>query len=396
MTLSLDTLYPAVAMASPGFSRPLPAIIVAGGRGERMGVANFSVRWGRSPILFCMLSLMTFHGPVMAEGSSWQGLLAQAERYSTEGKHHEAVQAARSALADAEKKLGVEAPEVGHILARLTMYSFQTGEHLLFPELEKRLREFGSKDFEIWMALGVLLGREERFVEAENALRKAFALNPDDAWAVCELAIAVGRLGRKEDAVHLLKKGLERHPRDYRMHLELANSYVALGLYAHAKEIFARAKKIDSKEASAYIQEGYALMNAGQDAQAEESFKSLIDVSTPLGYHHMASYFIRSNQLSEAEGHLRRALQELEADENARLYDLLHTINNLGVIVARQGRKDEAAAIFRDGLKRMSPHNDWYPGFSTALAEIYASQGRKAQAEDYFKQALGGGAGRPW
>lgn len=357
-----------------------------------LAVKTMELELRRAPVLLGMLSPLIFHAPAAAGESSWRDLLSQAETASAEGKNDESVRAARAALADAERELGAEAPEIGHILARLARHSVETEDTSIFLELKKRLSGLKHKDFETWMALGVLLGREGRFSEAESAMRKGLALKPDDDAATLELAVVVRRLGRYEDAIRLLKKGIQRSPRDYWMHVELAQNYVSLGRYAQAKEMFARAKRINSHERSAYIHEGYALINAGEDANAKESFQSLIDlrISSYTGYHHMASYFIQRGRPSEAEGCLRRALQELEAGKNTDIHDsdLLHTLNNLGTVLAEQGRREEAEAVFRRGLEKMSPKNDYRPRFLIDLAEIYAAQGKNEQAEDHFKQAV--------
>ncbi|OGS41329.1 MAG: hypothetical protein A2506_12565 [Elusimicrobia bacterium RIFOXYD12_FULL_66_9] len=255
---------------------------------------------------------------------------------------------------------------------------------------DPRREQLGSKDFEVWSALGALLSREEKFVDAENALKKALAFKPDDPATENELVKVYKSMGRYEEAVQLSQKGIKQRPQDYWLHFDLAQSYVSLGRYAEAKEAFARAKAIDSKEPAAYIHEGYALLHAGEDTQAKESFESLIriDTASPFGYHHLASYFFSHGQFVEAEASLKREFQALEADPKARTADIIEANANLGAVIRKQGRLDEAEAVFRNGLKKMAPDSKQRSHFLLMLAKIADSQGKRAQAEDFFKRAV--------
>ena len=335
------------------------------------------------------LPLLILCGSAPAAGASWRELLNQAERLSREGKSEESLAAAQDVLADAEKSLGPEAPELGNILSRLSHIYEMTGADERLPEMEKRLAAVKSKDFGVWFALGSLLRREGRPLEAANALKKALAFKPDEPFAEYELAKAYDDLGRFEEEAALLKKRVEKKSRDYFIYSQLAIVYTRLGRFAEAKEAFARAKKSGGKIAGAYVAEGYFYLHSGHPAQAEKAFDSAVavDSASPVGYHHMGVYLNDKRRYPEAEKYFRRALEILEADPNAAAVDVLHARGWLGNVVEAQGRYAEAEALYLKNLEKTRPGGDFQLAMLKFLARLYVAQGKSAQAEETYKRA---------
>ena len=334
------------------------------------------------------LSLLLFCGPARADGDSWQERLNRAEQLSEGGERAASVTAAQGILADVEKDVGPESAGIGRILVRLSRVYEAAGDDSQFPEMEKRSSAVKSKDFEVWRELGMLRHSQDKSREAEDALKKALAFKPDDFGAERELATVDQELGRDEDAVKYFEKAIKQNPQDYDLYIRLARSRMRLGRSAQAKEAFAQARKFEGKAADAYIQEGYFHLNLGEPARAKEAFENAIDVDTasPFGYHHMGAYLDLQKKYPEAEKYLRRALEILETNPKTTADDLLHTIHWLGNEIQAQGRFTEAEAIYRKCLEKPSP-SDYYVECLRSLGDIYASQGKNAQAEEVFKQA---------
>ena len=61
-------------------------------------------------------------------------------------------------------------------------------------------------------ALGLTLVRDQRYQAAIEELREAVRLQPDDAHYRYVLAIGLNSIGRRDEAMAVLKGGLERHP----------------------------------------------------------------------------------------------------------------------------------------------------------------------------------------
>ena len=150
--------------------------------------------------------------------------------------------------------------------------------------------------------------------------------------AVRDLALDYQDLGRVEDEIPLLKRWIEKRPRDYFLYSQLAGTYVHLGRIQEAKEIYARAKRIDGSEAGAYIDEGYFYLHSGHPDHAKADFESAISVDTasPYGYHHLGSYLVETHKYSEGEKYLREALKRWKQDPATSDDDLLHTVQWLG------------------------------------------------------------------
>ena len=343
----------------------------------------------RSRAARALLPLLFFCGSATAAGASWRDRMSQAERLSDEGRNEEAAATARDALEDAEKILGPEAPEIGHILARLGRFYEVAGAPAKLPEIERRLSAMKSKDFEVWKTLGMLRRDEGKSAEAEDALKKALAFKPTDSGTAYELARVYDDMGRFEDEILLLKKTIEKNPRDFSDYIQLANAYARLGRSAEAKKIFARARKIDGMTADAYIEEGHFYLHSGELDHAEEAFKSAIavDTASPFGYHHMGSYLSTSRQYPEAEKYLRRALELLEANPTSSANDLIHAMQRLGDVIAAQGRYREAEAVYLKSLEKAPPGGDRQLELLHLLGNLYVSQGKSAQAEEAYERA---------
>ncbi|MFI5350776.1 MAG: tetratricopeptide repeat protein [Elusimicrobiota bacterium] len=346
--------------------------------------------------LAASLPLMTFFGFALAAEPSWQAQLSRAERLSGEGKNEESAAAAQRALADAQGSLGPQAPEFSRVLLRLSRLYETVGTSAQLGELEKRLSAIESKDFDIWLSLGDVERAEGKSLEAERALKEALALKPGDPDAQYDLARVYDDLGRFEEEVPLLKKRIAAGVRDYTLYSQLANVYIRLGRPAEAKETFSRARRVGSMAAEAYIEEGYFDLQTGKTDHAQKDFESaiLVDPASPFGYHHMGSYLNHGRRYPEAEKYFRRALRVLEADPTTSTGHLLHTMNDLGIAVAAQGRSKEAEGIFLEALEKARGGDDSelssaaQQGILRHLGDVYVSEGRLAEAEAAYKRRV--------
>ena len=337
------------------------------------------------------LPFLILCGSMPAAGAWRLELLDQAEHLARQGKHEEAAAMVQGVLADADKNLGPEDPEVGRILAELSRIYAMVGDEARLHEIEKRLSAFKPKDFSTWVALGRLLRRDGKPLEAEEALKKALAFKPGEIYAGYELALVYEDLGRFEEELPFLKKRIEKKPKDYFLYSQLASVYLRLGRFAEAKETFAKAKVSGGKIAGAYIAAGYFYQESGHPVQAKAAFESAIavDTASPFGYHHLGVYFAGNKQYPEAEKYLRRALEMQRANPNTLIeHDLLHTMKWLGDVIAAQGRYAEAEAVYLKAIKMARPGGDRYMGLMESLAKLYVSRGKSRQAEEIYKRAV--------
>ncbi len=77
----------------------------------------------------------------------------------------------------------------------------------------KKVVESGNSLAEAYSAMGWMYLRAEKFVEAEDVLRKSIAINDADPFALNNLGIVLESSGREAEAVSLLKKARDLAPR---------------------------------------------------------------------------------------------------------------------------------------------------------------------------------------
>jgi tetratricopeptide (TPR) repeat protein len=228
------------------------------------------------------------------------------------------------------------------------------------------------------MFLALVLPLAEKTLAAEqDMIQRAHALDEKEDYA---------------GAAALYEKILAVKPDEYWVTVSLAHDYARLGRLEDTRRTFAKAKEINGKEAAAYIEEGYAFTDAGNNAEAERTWAELIasDTTSFMGYHHMGTTMVREGRLAEAEYYYKESIKRLEAqsDSQAHHYDLMHSLNALAALFWRQGRLGEADAVYRRGVEKSRGDPSNKAQFLAALAEIHASEGRSAKTERLLRRAL--------
>lgn len=114
-------------------------------------------------------------------------------------------------------------------------------------------------------------GRVSDYAAAEGVLRRAHAADPTRVDVVHALASVHGRTGRQEEAAQLLLAGLERTPREARLHAKLGYVHRYAGLGEASVAAYRRAQALDLSHANLIDTEDQiakALIYAGDDAGA--------------------------------------------------------------------------------------------------------------------------------
>lgn len=103
--------------------------------------------------------------------------------------------------------------------------------------------------------------------------------------------------------------------------------------------------------------------NRGEAATAERHLRlaTELDPENALAWNNLAATCLDAGRLDEAEQHVRRGLTSRHFSEREDLFKL-HC--NLGLVLARKGRLEEAAVAFGEGLARK-------PGFLRAWQELW-------------------------
>jgi tetratricopeptide (TPR) repeat protein len=137
---------------------------------------------------------------------------------------------------------------------------------------------------------GVILGGQERYREAADALERAVALSPRHVLARFKLALAYLRLGNDARAEAVLKSVLADEPRNMRAYQNLAALAYARGNLAHAEEMARRAVDIDPGYFDAWNTLGAVYLMTKRPADAVEALNKAVAIrpQSAQAHHNLA------------------------------------------------------------------------------------------------------------
>jgi tetratricopeptide (TPR) repeat protein len=282
-----------------------------------------------------------------------------------------------------------------------------------YVELESKARELlelhpGSGI--IWQLLGLSLTRQGR--DSLQALEMAARLLPNDAGAHNNLANALGRLGRLDDAVAHYRRALRQSPDFAEAHNNLGHALLDLGQFDEAAASCRRAAELKPGLAEAHDNLGSAHLALGRPDDALASYRRALEIEPEFAEAHsnlgnvwlelggideaLASYrraLAIDPNLAEAHNNLGNGLRTLgKLEEAAASYGRALEINpkfaeahcNLGVTLRLQGNTADAQSSCRRALE-INPRS---AAALVALADSSADTGQFAQAEELFKRAI--------
>lgn len=173
---------------------------------------------------------------------------------------------------------------------------------------------------------GVMLGRQERFEEAINLMKKLSEINPKSVLAHTNMSLYLMRLGKIDEA-------------EEQKSLATIKSFQSFGDEAKKKEAEAQHKKKVESEW----------------AQRESMFRQVleIDPDDTLANYGLGSIAVEKGEWSVARDHLERVLKQDSKYSVAYLA--------LGKALKGLGLKDEARKIWTEGIKVAAAKGDLMP-----------------------------------
>lgn len=249
---------------------------------------------------------------------------------------------------------------------------------------------------ENWSHLGIILAKQRKYEDAAATFRRAFELNPEDVWALQNLAQSLKELGRRDEAVREYRHALAVNPRFGLAWLGLGKIFEEKGRKAEAEECYRKAVanrinrgpelktlaqfctghgwreaaatnydeaiELNPSDVSIYIEAGLNLVALGRHAEAEQRFSEAVKLSPDL----MEAHFLygvelgHEGKVSDAAGQFREAVRIMPDLPEARL--------NLGIALENEGNYSEALAQFDKVLER-NPGNAIALGHAQALRQ---------------------------
>lgn len=231
-----------------------------------------------------------------------------------------------------------------------------------------------SKSVKAMLGVSAVQIKQEKFQEAEDILRRAIQIAPDDATLFFNLGIVLEQGKRREEAQESFKAATARKPSYTLAQLHLASITIQLGEFEEANRLLKpltvqearnplvwtlmaaaaegmheygaalsnvdRALTIDPQLLSAQVNRGILLIKSGNLADGMDRLKSLAethhDVSTVLGA--LGWGYLQEGNFESAEPILNKAI---ERDPNNAFAH-----NNLGVIYSQKGDNQKAKSAF--------------------------------------------------
>ncbi len=180
-----------------------------------------------------------------------------------------------------------------------------------------------------------------------------------------------------QDEITLWSDVVEKNPKSYRGHNNLANALPETRLdeaIAHYQE----ALRLKPDFAEAHISFGRVLKDTGNLDQAISHYYTALSISPKNVQAHinLAAALLLQGRLSEAISHSLQAVRLRP--------DYIDGYNNLGNALVRQGRLDEAIKVLEQGLQIKPDNVKAHSNMGVALM----GKGRVDEAIDHFSEAL--------
>ena len=200
-------------------------------------------------------------------------------------------------------------------------------------EAKQILQEVLAHDPKNTLALyriAIVCLKQGQAAEARKWAESLKVLEPRNADAWILAARASQKLKDADAAVENLKKALEIDPQDQALQIDLANLYLQMGNPTLARAIFEKAHHADPGNLQA--------LNG------------------------LATCSFSDGDLATAETYLKKALQENRKDTQTKM--------NLALLYSKQGKKAEAAALYREVAASSEAPADWRAEARARLQEM--------------------------
>ena len=221
--------------------------------------------------------------------------------------------------------------------------------------------------------LGRALDNAADPVEAETVLRRAQQRHPGDVWINYDLAVALEKLARREEAIRYYTAARSLRPETAH---ELAHALEKKGESDESIAVFRDLERLRPKNGRHFGCLGKALKALGRSQEAATVLEAAVAAARATirarpndAYPHSSLAFSL-----EAQGNLVSAIAEYRTVLRL-LPDSASTHDNLGIALERQGKLDEAIAEHRTAIRIQ-------PDFALAHNNLGSALDRKGKLDE--------------
>jgi arylsulfatase A-like enzyme/Tfp pilus assembly protein PilF len=265
------------------------------------------------------------------------------------------------------------------------------------------------KVIDAWFMLGNEYYRRRQFAQAIVQFKRALDLKPDYDLVVINMANAYRAMGRDEEAMVGYRRFMELDPKNAQIRYEAAQILIDSGKLDEARRQLTEALVLEPKLAAARNALGVLALRAGDLAGAEREIRAAIEEKADVRLAHFNLAL-----LAEQQGDVPRAISEYkkEIELHPNSYKAAF---NLGRLYERAGDRTGQIAEFKEAVRmnpsfaeghlflakayldlgqnlddavvlaqkgiELEPKGEYAPLGHYVMADVFARQGRKNEAE---------------
>ena len=188
--------------------------------------------------------------------------------------------------------------------------------------------------------------------QVQYRLETAYLSRPGRISTGIEYSEYLKSTGDYRKANEVMRQVAALNPDSGEAQLFYSRSQAALGYYPDALRTVRNAQKLSPNDWRVYMDEGMILDQMGNPMEARMRYRKALSLSAgnPDVLSAMATSYVLTHDLPTAEKYLREAVKQRDAGSDVRL--------NLGLVLALQGKQDEAQRVVTTGVSADEARNN--------------------------------------
>jgi tetratricopeptide (TPR) repeat protein len=242
------------------------------------------------------------------------------------------------------------------------------------------------------VSLGLLYEEVNRLDLATQELDLALKLDKNNAAAYSARGLLLNRQGRSKDAEEAFQRSVSLAPAEWGSLQELAGFYLSIGEMEKARSLYQEAVDLDPQNPRALAAIGGVYRSQGRMADATVALRKALELEPSfLYYRNLGRVLLESGQYKEARPMFEKAT-ELRPDE-FRAWGYLATLNRLtGADPVKTAEIYRKAITLGQNSLAQNPNNEYA---NVAIGTYYAALGNTPTSLRFLKKADALSQGEP-
>ncbi|MBT4277574.1 sulfatase-like hydrolase/transferase [Candidatus Falkowbacteria bacterium] len=231
----------------------------------------------------------------------------------------------------------------------------------MYTEAEKIYKEEVKNKKAGYLGLVSVYTQEEKFIEAEEVLKKAISENPNYSIYIAELGKLYEEINKEQEAEEMFLQAIEIDANEY-VYIEAGKFYKVTGNHKKAEEMFLRAIEVNEKEFYAFEEAGKFYKEVGNQEKAEELFLKAIEVNPQkhTSYLNLEDLYSQQKDYIKEENIYKQAIVA-----NQRIGEYFELVK----FYQNHEKEEGAKKVFVDALKNVPSYGHNYKMLLEILEE---------------------------